>query len=454
MARCLSRYAALASLLLAACQQQPGPIGAIPDVGGKADEIAGQDAGSDAGDDLSIVAGGSLVLAGGGKAPDVFYQTIIDLAGGAARARIGIITAGSVPESQDPDASTPAAYNARANGQWYVDKLGDMGVARVSWIPVDLDHVANNAAPGVVQQARSMTGFIFGSGDQSRIIACLVLPGGQDSPLLAAIRQRLAAGAVVAGTSAGTAVQPVGAMVTGGESYEALRYGPQTTHDPHAPDRLTYRAEGGLGFFTHGLIDTHFCERGRQGRMIRLAADTGASLAFGVDESTALVVEHAGTAATEMRVIGAHGVTVLDLSAATVGSGSPWSITGVALTYLSRGDRYLPAAGTLVPPAWKTPLAGREYYTSPLVPSNDIFSSPNNLFGGERKNPRELVQVASRLVDHQSASSTHGLTHETGPTFKVTLTRSAALGTEGFQGHEQGENVYAFSRLGLAIGAP
>ncbi|MBX9756323.1 MAG: hypothetical protein K2X80_16310, partial [Pseudomonadaceae bacterium] len=51
-------------------------------------------------------AAGPLVLVGGGLKDDnsAIYQRFIQLAGGSGKARIGVITAASVPESQDPNA--------------------------------------------------------------------------------------------------------------------------------------------------------------------------------------------------------------------------------------------------------------------------------------------------------------------------------------------------------------
>ena len=58
---------------------------------------------------------------------------------------------------------------------------------------------------------------------------------------------------------------------------------------------LTGYGPGGIGLFGHGLLDTHFANRGRHGRLIQLLVDSsdvtrGAMRAFGVDENTALVV--------------------------------------------------------------------------------------------------------------------------------------------------------------------
>jgi len=96
------------------------------------------------------VAGKSLVLVGGGLQDNnaAVYDKIVALAGGRGVARIGIITAASIPESQDPDAGTPEASNARANGEYYAALFKNTyGAADAQWIPIDLDTISNNAAP-------------------------------------------------------------------------------------------------------------------------------------------------------------------------------------------------------------------------------------------------------------------------------------------------------------------
>ncbi|MFC9336975.1 hypothetical protein ACFT0G_09955 [Streptomyces sp. NPDC057020] len=113
---------------------------------------------------------GSLVLVGGGLKDDntQIYGEIIKRAGGA-KARIGVITAASVPESQDPDAADPdRCSNSACNGAYYAELFTRHGAADAPWIPIDLDHIANADSDRVVAQVNEMTGFFFGGGDQYR----------------------------------------------------------------------------------------------------------------------------------------------------------------------------------------------------------------------------------------------------------------------------------------------
>ena len=390
--------------------------------------------------------GKNLVLIGGGLADSnaAVYNTIINLAGGSGVARIGIITAASVPESDDPDAGTPEARNSRANGEFYAALFESYGAADAQWIPIDLDHISNNSAPAVLNQIDSMTGFFFGGGDQTRLITTLMTSNRNDSPALARIRAGFANGKVVAGSSAGTAIMVAGPMVTGGESYDALRYGSYTSP---GGDDLSYDPQGGFGFFSYGLLDTHFSERGRQGRIVRLAADTNTRMAYGVDEDTALVVRNADTTAVSMNVVGENGVFVFDLGQASTGSGSSWSIANVSATYLTAGDSYNPRSRRATIDSRKTALAGREYYDYAMSPTTDIFSSPNNSGSNGRRNPREFVDVSTDLFDSEFSTSTYGLTYERTARYRVIMTKSSSLGSQGYHARINNRNVYSYVNL-------
>ncbi|MFD9240794.1 cyanophycinase [Streptomyces sp. NPDC059556] len=202
---------------------------------------------------------GSLVLAGGGLKDDntQIYGEIIKRAGGV-KARIGVITAASVPESQDPDAADPdRCSNSACNGAYYAQLFRQHGAAHAQWVPIDLDHIVNADSDRVVAQVNEMTGFFFGGGDQYRYVTTL-LDGDRhsDSRVLAAIRAKLARGAVVAGSSAGAQIASGPDMVSGGESYEGLRDGSSPGYFDDAT-RLGYVPRGGFGFLRSGLVDTH-----------------------------------------------------------------------------------------------------------------------------------------------------------------------------------------------------
>ncbi|MEK9518707.1 hypothetical protein EAO70_09905 [Streptomyces sp. adm13(2018)] len=362
---------------------------------------------------------GSLVLVGGGLKDDnsEVYGEIIKRAGGS-QARIGVITAASVPESQDPDAGDPdRCSNSACNGASYANLFKRHGAADAQWIPIDLDHLENADADSVVAQVNAMTGFFFGGGDQYRYVTTL-LNGDRhkDSRVLAAIRAKLARGAVVAGSSAGAQIVSGPDMVTGGESYEGLRDGSSPGYFDDAT-RLGYLPRGGFGFLRSGLIDTHTGAYGREGRALRLAADTHHDRVYALEENTALVVDDPGTTRERLSVLGPNGVAVLDLRRAharTTTAG--WSLDDARYSYLTHGDRYLARTWSARPAPDKKRLVPRD--TTPVPENTDAFYSAANPDGRPYAFRTTARELAAR-VQHRATATTY----ETRPGFTVTLTK-------------------------------
>ncbi|MDR6980738.1 cyanophycinase [Streptomyces sp. 3330] len=361
---------------------------------------------------------GSLVLVGGGLDADntSVYGEIIRRAGGP-RARIGVITAASVPESQDPDADDPdRCSNSACNGRYYASLFTRHGAAHAEWLPIDLDHIDAADSDELAARVRSMSGFFFGGGDQYRYVTTLLHgPRHTDSKVLAAIRDKLAHGAVVAGTSAGAQIASGPDMVTGGESYQALRDGSAPGYFDD-PARLGYLPAGGFGFLDSGLIDTHTGAQGREGRALRLAADTRHDRVYGLEEDTALVVDHPGARDERITVRGTHGLTLLDLRHAQAScTGGHWRLTGVVYHHLTDGDRYDPLSRTARPAPGKHPVPTP---TGGPVPANtDVFFSPADPDG----RAYSLLSTATALAEGPQRTAT-ATTYESGPRFTVTLT--------------------------------
>ncbi|MFI2740345.1 cyanophycinase [Streptomyces sp. NPDC018711] len=372
---------------------------------------------------------GSLVLVGGALKDNntQVYGEIIKRAGGP-QARIGIITAASVPESQDPYADDPdRCSNSACNGTYYADLFKRHGAADAQWIPLDIDHVANADSDAVVAQVESMTGFFFGGGDQYRYLTTL-LRGEEhkDSKVLAAIRAKLAHGAVVSGSSAGAQVASGPDMVSGGESYESLRDGSAPGYFDD-PTRLGYIPQGGFGFLRSGLVDTHTGAYGREGRALRLASDTGHDRVYALEENTALVVDRPGSNREHMTVLGPNGVAVLDLRDARAhDSANGWSLRRARYSYLTDGDQYDARTWTpRVHPA-KQPLVPA--VTTPVPADTDVFHSAANPDG----TPYSFRTTARALASTRAQNSATATTFETGPRFTVSFTK--ARGFAAFTG--------------------
>jgi cyanophycinase len=362
---------------------------------------------------------GTLFLVGGALSDDnaAVYGELVRQAGGAD-ARIGVLSASS--------ASPHWAANQ------VIKVLEDYG-AQATWIPVSTKKKGSGEDPDNAALAASMTGFFLAGGDQFRYVQSMIRADGSDGAVLAAVRARFAGGAPVAGTSAGMQILAGADMITGGLSYYGVRDGARPGYFD-TDEVLGYWPAGGFGFLTSGLVDTHFDARGRDGRSVRLAADTGHDRVYGVGEDTALVVTGAGTAAESARVVGVNGVSVLDLRSATVGEvGGRWTISGVRWSYLTDGDTYDPAL-------WQVTKASG---SAPLVPdARAAAPPPTDVFGAYA-----LLDAAFDLADAGLSTTTTGTTAESDPTYAVTLTEDASFAAYTVDG----ATASSFTGLLLAI---
>ncbi len=196
-------------------------------------------------------------------------------------------------------------------------------------------------------------GVFLNGGDQWLTFQALLDDDGSDTPEMAAIRDKIAAGRMIlGGTSAGSAVQSSRVMVTNGGLNNSLLRGafqqspppdPGCDIDSSCPDGLqsadlTWH-EHGIGTFPEGIVDTHFSERQRQFRLIRLLADTDASFAIGVDETTAALVEFSTDIASQtLEVIGAGSAWVIDITQASINRIPEFTVTNALLGQIEAGD--------------------------------------------------------------------------------------------------------------------
>lgn len=131
-------------------------------------------------------------------------------------------------------------------------------------------------------------GIFFSGGDQLRITSQI-----GDTGIEAKVRALFERGGLVAGTSAGASVMSE-TMLVKGTSKETHRIG-----DLHMSP--------GLGLVRNVIIDQHFAERGRFGRLLGAVAHNPRVLGMGIDEDTAAVVE-----GDRFEVIGSGAIYVVD----------------------------------------------------------------------------------------------------------------------------------------------
>lgn len=162
------------------------------------------------------------------------------------------------------------------------------GVKHRFHLPLDSRKACNDAhACKVLEDA---TCVFFTGGDQLRITSLL-----GDSPVYRKIVQLFDAGAILAGTSAGASAFS-DTMIVSGSGSSSPRIREDVVLSP------------GLGFVRDMVIDQHFAERGRIGRLLAVVGQNPRVLGVGIDENTAIDLRPG----REFRVIGDGGVTVLD----------------------------------------------------------------------------------------------------------------------------------------------
>lgn len=168
------------------------------------------------------------------------------------------------------------------------------------------------------------TGVFFTGGDQMKITSQI-----GDTPVFRRLQEIYEEGGLIAGTSAGAAVMSETMLVTGGDE------------DSHVIGG-SLRMAPGLGLIRDVIIDQHFMERGRLGRLLGAVAQNPKNLGIGIDEQTAIVVERGNG----FYVLGSGAVYVIDGSEVSYSNiaeedlKKTLSIYDVRMHMLSQGDRF------------------------------------------------------------------------------------------------------------------
>ena len=168
------------------------------------------------------------------------------------------------------------------------------------------------------------TGVFFTGGDQMKITSQI-----GDTLIFRRLQEIYEEGGLIAGTSAGAAVMSETMLVAGGDEHSHVIGG-------------SVRMAPGLGLIGDVIIDQHFMERGRLGRLLGAVAQNPKNLGIGIDEQTAIVVERGNG----FYVLGSGAVYVVDGSEVTYSIiaeedlNKTLSIYDVRMHMLSQGDRF------------------------------------------------------------------------------------------------------------------
>jgi len=222
---------------------------------------------------------GHLVLIGGGDKPPEVMRKFVELAGGKDAPIVAIPTASSEPDAAE-----------------YYEKLFREEHGCTNAVSLRIRSKADAQRADWAALARNARGIFFGGGDQIRITNALLGTAVGD-----AIAAAFASGAVVGGTSAGTACQSE-RMITGEGDFSLVA-------------TRSVEIWKGLGFLPADVVvDQHFLKRQRQNRLLSVVLEDPGLLGVGVDEETAIWVRPDGT----FQVLGRSAVMVLDAKGADV----------------------------------------------------------------------------------------------------------------------------------------
>jgi cyanophycinase len=251
---------------------------------------------------------GHLLVIGGAedKLRDrVILRRFIALAGGRG-ARIAVV-------------ATASSYSGEVEER-YRSVFTDLGATSVAPVLAQTRPEANQESAAAV--VLGATGIFLTGGNQMRLGSTI---GG--TLVSAAIEERYRNGAVVGGTSAGASALSTHMIAFGASGL--------------TPKQRMAQISAGLGLLPGVIIDQHFQQRNRLGRLLALVAQNPSLLGIGIDEDTAGIV----TPDLVIEVIGRGSLTLVDGTASEtdaweVAGHLPLMISNVVMHSLPAGYRF------------------------------------------------------------------------------------------------------------------
>jgi cyanophycinase len=203
---------------------------------------------------------------------------------------------------------TVASYSPEGWADEYIEIFKDLGINQVEMMDIRSREEAYDEAN--IKKVMDSCGIFFTGGDQLRITSQI-----GDSPVYRHMTERYVDGCMIIGTSAGAAAMPT-TMIVGGPSDESNRVS-------------TLSMAPGLGLIDGVVIDSHFAERGRMGRLLGAVAQNPRNLGVGIDEGTAILVEHG----EQFSVVGPGAIYIVDGTGISYSSLSEETAEGVITIY-------------------------------------------------------------------------------------------------------------------------
>lgn len=207
-------------------------------------------------------------------------------------------------------------------GPEYVKALGYLNAHNTDVINIERREQASD--PEILERLRAADVVMFTGGDQLRLTS--ILGGTQFHDIL--LDKYKNEDFIYAGTSAGAAAASNN-MIYQGSSSEALLKG-------------EVKITSGLGLIDDVIIDTHFVQRGRIGRLFQTVVGNPKVLGIGLGEDTGLLI----TNGRQMEAIGSglvilvDGREIKDTNLTQIEMGQPISISHLVTHVLSKYDTF------------------------------------------------------------------------------------------------------------------
>ncbi len=275
--------------------------------------------------------------------PSVIDRThqgpVMAIGGAEDKFRDRVILSRFAEQAGGPDARivvVPTASSIESAGERYKAIFLGLGVEQVDIAVIGDRPDANSDL--VANMIRQATGIFMTGGNQMRLAAII---GGTRAMNL--IVERNLQSAVVAGTSAGASIL----------SSHMVAYG----SSGNSPKMRMAQMVAGFGLIPGAIIDQHFRQRDRLGRLMMMVASNPSLLGVGVDEDTAAIFTNDGC----IEVLGRHSVTIIDGSDAysdvyRVKGHGGITLSGAKIHVLTSGHTFDTRSRTLVAkPAFTMP---------------------------------------------------------------------------------------------------
>ena len=207
-------------------------------------------------------------------------------------------------------------------GNEYINAFKALNALDVGLLHIKTREEAND--PAIVDRLNHADVVVFTGGDQLRLSS--IIGGTEFHHIL--MKKYENEDFIISGTSAGAAASSNN-MIYQGSSSEALRKG-------------EIKITGGLGFINNVIIDTHFVQRGRIGRLLYACATNPMNLGIGLGEDTGLLI----TDGHSMEAIGSGLIILVDAThmretnMTDVQMGEPVSIENLIVHVMALGDHF------------------------------------------------------------------------------------------------------------------